>query len=101
MRTLSPRLSFWTAAAVIGLSLWVTAAPSVIYPAYETQWHLTAAAGTVIFAVFPITLVPVLAIFGNLSDYIGRRRAILLGLAAFMVGTVLFGVAPNLVLVLI
>ncbi len=101
MPTLSPRLSFWTAAAVAGLALWASGAPTIVYPLYAAEWHLTPAITQLIFAVYPIALIPVLLVFGNLSDYIGRRAAILIGLAALVLGTAAFGVAPDLSWVLV
>ena len=60
MPTLSPRASFWTAAAVAGLALWSSGAPSIVYPLYEAQWRLSSATSTLIFAVYPLALIPVL-----------------------------------------
>jgi predicted MFS family arabinose efflux permease len=99
--TLSPRASFWTAASVAGLALWSSGAPTIVYPLYERSWGLTAATSTLIFAIYPIVLIPVLVIFGNLSDSLGRRFAILLGLGALALGTLTFGLATGLPEVLI
>src|SRR5689334_11692465 len=101
MPTLFPRASFWTAAAVAGLALWSSGAPTIVYPLYERDWGLTPATSTLIFAVYPIVLIPVLLIFGNLSDSRGRRFAILLGLIALAIGTLVFGFATGLPEVLI
>ena len=100
-RVLSQRASFWVAAAVAAIALWTSAAPSVTYPLYAREWDLTPAVTTTIFAVYPIVLVVALAIFGNISDYIGRRAAIVIGLTASLVGVVLFAVAPNVMWVFI
>ncbi|WNV88915.1 MFS transporter [Umezawaea sp. Da 62-37] len=93
--TLGRRASFQVAAAVTGVALWTSGAPSVTYPLYGEQWHLTPAVTTAIFAVYPAVLVAVLVVAGDLSDHIGRRKAILLGLGANLVGTLLFAVAPD------
>ncbi|GAB2456206.1 MFS family permease [Conyzicola lurida] len=95
MRTLSRRSSFWVAASVAAIALWTSAAPTVTYPLYAAEWDLATATTTAIFAVYPITLVVALAVFGNLSDYVGRRVAILTGLAASLLGVILFAVAPS------
>jgi MFS family permease len=95
MRTLSRRASFWTSAAVAAIALWTSAAPTVSYPLYAEEWDLTPAVTTAIFAVYPIVLVVVLAVFGNLSDYIGRRATILLGLTGSLIGVLLFALAPS------
>ena len=56
---------------------------------------------TAIFAIYPIVLVPVLIVFGNLSDVIGRRAVILMGLGALAAGAIAFGLAPDLTWVFI
>jgi MFS family permease len=91
----SRRTSFWTAAAVAALALWTSAAPSASYPLYAVEWGLSPATTTTVFAVYPAVLVVVLLLFGDLSDHIGRRAAILAGLAAELVGVLLFAVAPD------
>ena len=101
MHTLTSRASFWVAAAIAAIALWTSAAPTVTYPLYAAEWHLAPSVTTAIFAVYPIVLVVVLVIFGNISDYIGRRGAMLLGLTASLIGVLLFAIAPNVVVVLI
>jgi predicted MFS family arabinose efflux permease len=76
-------------------TLWASAAPALAYRLYAQEWHLSDTATTEIFAVFPIAVVAMLVGFGGISDQIGRRAAMLLGLGASLVGTVLFAVAPN------
>lgn len=98
---LSDRAGFWTAASVAGLALWASAAPTVVYPLYAAEWQLQPSVTTAIFAIYPLVLVPVLIVFGNLSDVIGRRAVILMGLAALTAGSVAFGLAPDLAWVFI
>ena len=95
MRTISRRSSFWVAAAIAAIALWTSAAPTVTYPLYAEEWKLTTSTTTAIFAVYPIVLVVALAVFGNLSDYIGRRSAMLIGLGLSFAGVVLFAAAPS------
>ncbi len=73
--TLSPRASFWTAASVVGLALWASGAPTRLYLLYAQDSQLAPAVTTAIFATYPLVLMPVLAVFGNLSDVIGRRAS--------------------------
>jgi MFS family permease len=63
------------------------------YRLYASEWHLTHRATTAIFAVFPIVVVAVLILAGDISDYIGRRATILMGLASSLLGAALFAVA--------
>ncbi|MGW5188142.1 MFS transporter [Kribbella sp. NPDC004138] len=94
-RVLGRRGSFWTAAAVAGISLWTSAAPTTSYPLYAKTWHLTPTATTAIFAVYPVVLVAFLLLFGQLSDFIGRRATMLYGVGAMLVGVLLFALAPS------
>ena len=101
MRSLSERASFWTAGAVVALALWTSACPTMIYPLYQADWGLSSTTVAWIFAAYPIALIPVLVVFGDLSDHIGRRAAMLLGLAAELVGVLLFVAAPDVTWLLI
>lgn len=95
MPLLGNRASFWTAGAVIALALWSSAVPTMVYPLYQADWHISTSTVTWIFAAYPLALIPVLIVFGDLSDHIGRRASILLGLAAELVGVLLFAVATD------
>jgi MFS family permease len=93
--TLGQRASFWVAASVVVHTLWTSAAPAMTYPLYGSEWHLTPNITTAIFAVYPLVVVSVLMLFGDLSDYLGRRTTMLLGLGASLIGVLLFAVAPS------
>jgi MFS family permease len=95
MSELRRRTSFWTAASVAMLALWASGAPSIIYPIYAHDWGLTPTVITSIFAVYPAALVVVMVVFGTVSDYIGRRNTLLVGVAATALGMLLFAVAPD------
>lgn len=96
MPVLSTRASFWTAAAVAAIALWASGAPSMVYPVYVAEWHITPITVTSIFAVYPISLVVILIAFGSISDYVGRRATLLAGLAAIAVGILVFALAPDI-----
>ncbi|MBX4871054.1 MFS transporter [Rhizobium bangladeshense] len=94
-RVLGRQASFLTAAAIVAHTIWTSAAPALSYPLYARQWHLTTFTTTAIFAVYPVFVVVVLVLFGNLSDYIGRRETILAGLAFSALGSLIFTIAPD------
>src|ERR1700722_5429344 len=100
-RTLGRRASFWVTAAVVAHTLWTSAAPSMTYPLYASEWGLTHTATSAIFAVFPIVVVAVLLFSGGISDYIGRRSTILIGLSSSLLGAALFAVAPSVLWVFV
>lgn len=93
--TLGRRTSFWVAASVVAHTLWTSAAPAMTYPLYASEWNLTTTTTTAIFSIYPVVVVAVLICFGDLSDFIGRRATMLMGLAASLAGILLFAVAPN------
>src|SRR3984885_4420868 len=92
---LGRRASLVVSTGVAGHTLWASAAPALTYRLYAQEWHLTHTATTAIVAVFPIAVVAMLVGFGGISDQIGRRAAMLLGLGASLVGALLFALAPD------
>ena len=66
------------------------------YPLYGKEWHLTPTETTAIFAVYPTVVGGVLIGLGDVSDYIGRRATMLMGLGASLLGVLLFAVAPDI-----
>jgi MFS family permease len=93
---LSQRASFWVAAAVVSHTLWTSAAPAMSYPLFASAWNLTTTATTAIYAIYPVVVVAVLTFFGDISDYVGRRTAMLLGVGASLAGALIFAVAPDI-----
>src|SRR3989440_2879298 len=92
---LGQRTSFWVAAGVVAHTLWTSAAPAMTYPLFAEEWHLTHTVTTGVFAIYPIVVAAVLVGFGDVSDYVGRRAAILWGVGASLFGTLLFALAPD------
>src|SRR5258705_12006056 len=92
---LGQRTSLWVAAGVVAHTLWTSAAPAMPYPLFAEEWHLTHTVTTGFFAIYPIVVAAVLVGFGDVSDYVGRRAAILWGVGASLFGTLLFALAPD------
>jgi predicted MFS family arabinose efflux permease len=92
---LGQRASFWVSAGVVAHTLWASAALAMTYRLYAEEWHLTHTVTTGIFAIYPIVVVAVLIAFGDISDHIGRRATMLLGLCSSLIGAFLFAVAPH------
>src|ERR1700738_4493426 len=92
---LGQRTSFWVAAGVVAHTLWTSAAPAMTYPLFAEEWHLTHTVTTAVFAIYPIVVAAVLVGFGDVSDYVGRRTAILWALGASLFGHLVFALAPD------
>lgn len=89
------RGSFWAAAAVLALCLWASGAPSTLYPSYAAEWDLSPVVTTSIFGTYPVALLLVLLLAGGISDTIGRRRAMLIGVGLIVASAFVFAIAPN------
>jgi MFS family permease len=81
--TLPRRAAFWLLAAVLCLLFVATAAPAPLYGVYQAEWHFSVTTLTAVFAVYALVLLVTLLMFGSVSDYFGRRRTIVAGLAAY------------------
>ncbi|MEM5404700.1 MFS transporter [Paraburkholderia unamae] len=90
---LDRRASFWVSAGVVAHTLWTSAAPAMTYRLYASEWHLTPTTTAEIFAIYPMVVVSVLILFGGLSDQIGRRVTMLLGLGASFFGALALALA--------
>jgi MFS family permease len=95
------RTSFWLAGAVVALALWTSACPTLVYPLYQADWGISTTTITWIFAAYPIALIPVLILLGDISDHIGRRASMVLGLVAELVGVLFFVFAHDVAWLLI
>jgi len=92
---LGRRASLLVSAGVVSHTLWTSAAPALTYGLYAQEWHLTHTVTAGIFAIYPIGVVVMLVGFGGISDQIGRRATMLVGLFASLAGALLFAVAPD------
>jgi len=93
---LSSRVAFWVSSAVVVVGIWASASPSVVYSLYISEWHLTTVVTTALFSTYPIALVVTLIVFGDISDYVGRRSTIIVSVGLSAIGVLLFAVGPDL-----
>ncbi|WP_426244599.1 MFS transporter [Nocardioides sp. LHG3406-4] len=101
MPVFSSRTSFWLAGAVVALALWCSACPTMTYPLYQSEWGVSTTTVAWIFAAYPIALIPVLIVLGDLSDHIGRRRSMIWGMLAELLGVLCFVVAGDVAWLLV
>ncbi len=71
------------------------AAPTPLYHQYQESFGLTPFTVTIIFAAYVLSLLAALLTVGSLSDYIGRRPAILAALALNIAAMIMFMAAHS------
>src|SRR5207249_945559 len=76
-----------------------TTLPTPLYPLFAERYSFGELTVTVVFAVYAFGVIAGLLAFGNLSDEIGRKPVLLLGLVFSAVSALLFLVAGSLVLI--
>ena len=70
--------------------------PTPLYPLYQAKYDLGELMVTVIFAIYAFGVLAGLLLFGALSDEVGRRPMLLLGIGFSALSSVLFAVAGSL-----
>jgi MFS family permease len=73
-----------------------TTLPTPLYPLFEQRYSFGELMVTVIFAIYAFGVIAGLLIFGNLSDEIGRKPVLLLGVLLSALSAVLFVFADSL-----
>ncbi|MET9962156.1 MFS transporter [Streptomyces sp. NPDC006326] len=97
----TPRGSgFWVVGAVLVLLMLSSSVPSALYVLYQQRWGLSSGTVTVVFALYAVTVLLGLLLFGSLSDTLGRRPVLGTGLILAIVSMGLFAGAGGLGLLL-
>ena len=93
--TLSPRLAYALAAAVIGLSLFASVTPSPLYGTYSELWGFSPAVLTLVYATYAFGVLTTLILAGRISDEVGRRPVLLVALGSLLVTTIVYMLADS------
>ncbi|MGW1774457.1 MFS transporter [Streptomyces sp. NPDC002104] len=91
---------FWVVGAVLVLLMLSSSVPSALYVLYQQEWGLSSGMITVVFALYAVTVLAGLLLFGSLSDTLGRRPVLAAGLVLAIVAMGLFASAQGLGLLL-
>ncbi len=93
--------AFALVSALVLLFLAASAAPSPLYPVWAQRWGASPSALTAVFAVYALTLLAALAVFGRLSDVVGRRPVLLAAVALELASLLVFLAAGSVALLLV
>jgi MFS family permease len=75
--------------------------PIPLFSLYQEQWELSSGMITLIFAIYAFAIIPTSLVAGQVSDRIGRKKILVLGLLMSLMGTVSFAVADGMLSVLL
>ncbi|HEV7452640.1 MAG TPA: MFS transporter [Pseudonocardiaceae bacterium] len=89
--------AFWTVTATIGVVLAANSTPTPLYVDYQQRWGFTSTTLTAIFATYSGGILVTLLLAGGLSDRIGRRPVLLVGLAVLIASYAVFLFADGVV----
>jgi predicted MFS family arabinose efflux permease len=84
----------WVAGIVV-LALFASATPSPLYADYAARWHFSTPMLTVVFAAYALGALTALLLAGRLSDDLGRRPLLAVGLAVLLGAMLLFAFARS------
>lgn len=77
-----------------------TTLPTPLYPLYEERFDFGTAFTTQLFAIYALGVIAALIIFGRLSDSLGRRPVLSLGVGFSIASAILFLIGSNVGLLL-
>jgi MFS family permease len=95
--TVGRNLGFLLVAYAFLVTMVGTTLPTPLYPLFERRYSFGELTVTIVFAVYAFGVIAGLLAFGNLSDEIGRKPVLLLGLVFSAVSALLFLFAGSLV----
>jgi predicted MFS family arabinose efflux permease len=88
-----PQASFYLLASITISFLAGSAAPTPLYPLYQSLWGLSPLMITVVFGVYALAVLTGLLIAGRVSDHLGRRPVLITATIAQAVVMLMFAAA--------
>lgn len=87
---------FWLIAYLFTVAMASSTLPTPLYPLYQREDGFGALMVTVVFAVYAVGVLAALFLGGHVSDWVGRRRMLALGLLAGIASGITFVVSTAL-----
>jgi MFS family permease len=76
-------------------------AMSPLFVSYRADWGISSADIAIVFSAYVGTLLPILLLFGGLSERYGRRPLVVAGILSMLVGLAILTAAHNLAMLII
>jgi MFS family permease len=94
-RHLSPAATFYLLASITVSFLAGSAAPTPLYPVYQSMWGFSSVTLTLIFGIYAVAVLAALLVAGRLSDHLGRRPVLIAAAVGQAVVMVMFATAAS------
>jgi Major Facilitator Superfamily len=92
---LSNRAGYWVVALALLTNMAFSAVPTPLYVIYQQRDHFSAIGGTIVYAVYAVGVIASLFLAGHVSDWMGRRRILVIGLLVNVLSALVFLAAPS------
>ena len=83
-------------AMTIAATLFASSVPTPLYHVYEDRWHFSSVILTLIYATYALAALSALLVVGRISDDVGRRPVLAVGLGGLMASAVIFALADSI-----
>jgi MFS family permease len=94
-------LHFWFITFSLFVIMLGTNVPIPLFSLYQQQLDLSPGMVTFIFGIYALTIIPTSLVAGQLSDRVGRKKILILGLVMSLIGTACFGFAEGFFTILL
>ena len=91
------RVAFWVVATAFLLNMAFSAVPTPLYVLYQQRDHFSAIMVTIVYAVYAVGVIASLFLVGHVSDWVGRRRILVMALLVNVASALLFIFIPSLI----
>src|ERR1700761_1570053 len=94
------QVPFWLVALILTTTMLGTTLPTPLYVIYQARWHFSSVIVTVTFAAYAVAVLATLLLAGRSSDQAGRKPVLAAALGASALSTVVFILAPDVVVLI-
>lgn len=94
-------VSFYLLASIMVAFLAGSSAPTPLYATYQTEWHSSPIAITIVFGAYALAVLVALLTLGSLSDHVGRRPVLLAAITIQIAAMVLFAASTGITTLLV